>query len=30
MTAQMKQLIDSTASLWLKGEIEGKPRQARW
>lgn len=25
MTAQMKQLIDSTASLWLKGEMEGKP-----
>src|SRR5215468_9662496 len=25
MTAQMKQLIDSTASLWLKGELEGKP-----
>jgi NAD(P)H dehydrogenase (quinone) len=24
MTAQMKQLIDSTASLWLKGEMEGK------
>ena len=23
--AQMKQLIDSTASLWLKGEMEGKP-----
>jgi NAD(P)H dehydrogenase (quinone) len=25
MTAQMKQLIDSTADLWLKGELEGKP-----
>ena len=25
MTAQMKRLIDSTASLWLKGELEGKP-----
>jgi NAD(P)H dehydrogenase (quinone) len=25
MTAQMKQLIDSTASLWMKGEMEGKP-----
>ena len=25
MTAQMKQLIDSTASLWLKGELEDKP-----
>jgi NAD(P)H dehydrogenase (quinone) len=25
MTAQMKQLIDSTASLWLEGEMEGKP-----
>ncbi|WP_416666089.1 NAD(P)H:quinone oxidoreductase [Egbenema bharatensis] len=25
MTAQMKQLIDSTASIWLKGEMEGKP-----
>jgi NAD(P)H dehydrogenase (quinone) len=25
MTAQMKQLIDSTASMWLKGEMEGKP-----
>jgi hypothetical protein len=25
MTAQMKQLIDSTASLWLKGEMEDKP-----
>lgn len=25
MTAQMKQLIDSTAELWLKGEMEGKP-----
>lgn len=25
MTAQMKQLIDSTASVWLKGEMEGKP-----
>lgn len=25
MTAQMKHLIDSTASLWLKGEMEGKP-----
>jgi NAD(P)H dehydrogenase (quinone) len=25
MTAQMKQLIDSTGSLWLKGEMEGKP-----
>ena len=25
MTAQMKQLIDSTATLWLKGEMEGKP-----
>jgi len=25
MTAQMKQLIDSTASLWIKGEMEGKP-----
>ena len=23
-TAQMKQLIDSTASLWLKGKMEGK------
>ncbi len=22
---QMKQLIDSTATLWLKGELEGKP-----
>ena len=25
MTAQMKQLVDSTATLWLKGEMEGKP-----
>lgn len=25
MTAQMKQLIDSTADLWVKGEMEGKP-----
>ena len=25
MTAQMKLLIDSTAGLWLKGEMEGKP-----
>lgn len=25
MTAQTKQLIDSTGSLWLKGEMEGKP-----
>jgi NAD(P)H dehydrogenase (quinone) len=25
MVAQMKQLIDSTGSLWLKGEMEGKP-----
>ena len=25
MAAQMKQLIDSTAELWLKGEMEGKP-----
>jgi NAD(P)H dehydrogenase (quinone) len=25
MTAQMKQLVDSTASLWLNGEMEGKP-----
>jgi len=25
MTAQMKQLFDSTASLWLNGELEGKP-----
>lgn len=25
MTAQMKQLIDSTTSLWLNGEMEGKP-----
>jgi NAD(P)H dehydrogenase (quinone) len=25
MTAQMKQLIDSTASLWLEGKMEGKP-----
>ncbi len=25
MTAQMKRLIDSTASLWLNGEMEGKP-----
>ena len=25
MAAQMKQLIDSTGSLWLKGELEGKP-----
>jgi NAD(P)H dehydrogenase (quinone) len=25
MTAQMKQLFDSTAELWLKGEMEGKP-----
>lgn len=25
MAAQMKQLFDSTASLWLKGEMEGKP-----
>lgn len=28
MTAQLKQLIDSTASLWLKGEMEGKPAGA--
>lgn len=25
LAAQMKQLIDSMASLWLKGEMEGKP-----
>lgn len=25
MAAQMKALIDTTASLWLKGEMEGKP-----
>lgn len=25
MAAQVKQLIDSTAKLWLKGEMEGKP-----
>lgn len=25
MAAQMKQLFDSAASLWLKGELEGKP-----
>jgi NAD(P)H dehydrogenase (quinone) len=25
MTAQMKQLIDSTGELWSKGEMEGKP-----
>ena len=25
MAAQMKQFIDSTAGLWLKGEMEGKP-----
>ncbi len=25
MTAQVKQLIDSTGQLWLKGELEGKP-----
>ena len=25
MCAQMKQLIDSTAQLWLNGEMEGKP-----
>ncbi len=25
MVAQMKQLIDSAGSLWLKGEMEGKP-----
>ncbi|NQU43068.1 NAD(P)H:quinone oxidoreductase [bacterium] len=25
MTAQMKALFDSTAQLWLKGELEGKP-----
>ncbi len=25
MTAQMKQLIDSTSQLWLNGEMEGKP-----
>ena len=25
MAAQMKQLFDSTAQLWLKGELEGKP-----
>ncbi len=25
MTAQMKQLFDSTADLWSKGELEGKP-----
>jgi NAD(P)H dehydrogenase (quinone) len=25
MTAQMKQLFDSTASLWMNGELEGKP-----
>ena len=28
MAAQMKQLIDSTAPLWLKGELEGKPAGA--
>jgi NAD(P)H dehydrogenase (quinone) len=25
MTAQMKQLIDSTAELWMQGSLEGKP-----
>lgn len=25
MAAQMKQLIDTTSGLWLKGEMEGKP-----
>ncbi|HZR18009.1 MAG TPA: NAD(P)H:quinone oxidoreductase [Verrucomicrobiae bacterium] len=25
MTAQMKNLIDSTGELWMKGEMEGKP-----
>jgi NAD(P)H dehydrogenase (quinone) len=25
MTAQMKQIFDSAGSLWLKGEMEGKP-----
>jgi NAD(P)H dehydrogenase (quinone) len=25
MTAQMKRLIDSTAELWMKGALEGKP-----
>jgi NAD(P)H dehydrogenase (quinone) len=25
MSAQMKQLIDSTAELWMNGEMEGKP-----
>jgi len=25
MTAQLKRLIDSTASLWLEGSLEGKP-----
>jgi NAD(P)H dehydrogenase (quinone) len=25
MSAQMKELIDSTGSLWVKGELEGKP-----
>jgi NAD(P)H dehydrogenase (quinone) len=25
MTAQMKQLIDSTAEIWSKGQMEGKP-----
>jgi NAD(P)H dehydrogenase (quinone) len=25
MAAQMKQIFDSAASLWLKGELEGKP-----
>ncbi len=25
MTAQLKQLIDSTADLWMNGEMEGKP-----
>ncbi len=25
MTAQMKQLIDSTAGLWVQGKMEGKP-----
>ena len=28
MAAQMKQLFDSTAPLWLKGELEGKPAGA--
>ena len=28
MTAQMKQLFDSTAKLWLNGELEGKPAAA--